>query len=152
MIWSYNQGFVDWEGLIKCKPIGNIRRADVKAFADFLRDKPNARGGGLNYKSIERSLGHIKNFMAWAVAAGHVENDHFGDVKGRDRTREERMAPDSRRAFTAAELQKLFSSRLFREPKNETRKGGGLVSGGRRDDRRTDGRDRRRTRRTRQAG
>jgi hypothetical protein len=64
-IWSYNQAFYEWAGLIGDKPIADIRRPDVKAFADFLRDKENARGGALNH-TILRSLGHIKTFMAWA--------------------------------------------------------------------------------------
>ncbi|WP_298161836.1 site-specific integrase [Acidocella sp.] len=115
-LWSYNQAFEIWKKLIGDKAIAEIRRADVKMFADHLRDRPNARGGHLNYQSIERSLGHLKIFMAWAVEAGHVADDRFGDVKGRDKTREERMASDSRRAFSAAELTQLFSSPLFTQP------------------------------------
>jgi integrase len=118
-LWSYNQAFDIWKSLIGDKAIAEIRRADMKLFADHLRDKPNARGGCLNHKSIERSLGHIKNFMAWAVEAGHGEDDRFGDVKGRDKTREERLAGNSRRAFTAVELERLFDSSLFRKPKDE---------------------------------
>lgn len=118
-LWSYNQAFEIWKSLIGDRTIAEIRRADVKLFADHLRDRPNARGGGLNYKSIERSLGHIKTFMAWAVEAGHVDDDRFADVKGRDKTREERMASESRRAFTAVELERLFTSQLFREPTDE---------------------------------
>jgi integrase len=118
-LWSYNQAFDIWKSLIGDKTIVEIRRADVKLFADHLRDRPNARGGCLNHKSIERSLGHIKNFMAWAVEAGHLEDDRFDDVKGRDKTREERLAEDSRRAFTVVELERLFGSPLFRKPKDE---------------------------------
>ena len=114
-LWSYNQAFDGWERLIGNKPIAEIRRPDVKRYADHLRDRPSGRGGVLNHKSIERSLGHIKTFMAWAVAAGHVADDQFGVVKGRDRTHEERMAGEARRAFSQAELDQLFSSPLFRE-------------------------------------
>ncbi len=86
----------------------------MKLFADHLRDKPNARGGALHHKSILRSLGHIKSFLAWAVASGHAADDRFGEVKGREKTREELMAGESRRAFTAAEQGLLFRSPLFR--------------------------------------
>jgi integrase len=118
-LMSYNQAFDIWQGLIGAKPIGEIRRPDLKLFADHMRDKPNARGGQLNHKTIERSLGHIKTFMGWAVAAGHANDDRFGDVKGRDKTREERLSGEKRRAFTAAELERLFGSPLFHKPKNE---------------------------------
>jgi hypothetical protein len=118
-LWSYNQAFDIWKSLIGDKAIAEIRRADMKLFADHLHDKPNARGGCLNRKSIERSLGHIKNFMVWAIEAGHVEDDRFRDVKGRDKTREERLAGDNRRAFTVVELERLFDSPLFRKPKDE---------------------------------
>ena len=64
-LWSYNQAFGIWQNLIGDKAVAEIRRADLKLFADHLRDKPSARGGRLNQKSIERSLGHIKTFMAW---------------------------------------------------------------------------------------
>ncbi len=115
-LWSYRQAFNAWEGLIGDKAISSIKRTDLKMYADYLRDRPSGRDGRLDHKSIERSLGHIKNFMRWATAAGYVENDHFGDVKGRDKTQEELMALDSRRAFTAVELHKLFASRLFQKP------------------------------------
>jgi integrase len=118
--WSYNQAFDIWKALIDDKAIGEMTRADVKRFADHLRDKANPRGGQLNHKSIQRSLGHIKNFMAWAVAAGHVDDDRFGDVKGRDQTREERLSADKRRAFIANEFRKLFSSPLFCTPANDS--------------------------------
>jgi integrase len=118
-LWSYNQAFDIWTNLIRDKAIGDITRADLKLFADHLRDKPNPRGDKLNYQTIQRSLGHIKNFMAWAVAAGHVNDDHFGEVKGRGQTSAERLADDKRRAFIAAEFKKLFDSPLFRAPANE---------------------------------
>ncbi|MDD2795389.1 MAG: hypothetical protein PHE40_05995 [Acidocella sp.] len=87
-LWSYNQAFSGWEAFIGSKPIGEIRRPDVKAFADFLRDKENPRGGKLDHKTIQRSLGHIKTFMMWAVAAGHAVDDRFETVAGRDMTTE----------------------------------------------------------------
>jgi hypothetical protein len=56
--------------LIGDKPIGAIRRPDLKLLANHLRDRANPRGGKLNQKTIIRSLAHIKAFMDWAVASG----------------------------------------------------------------------------------
>lgn len=125
-VWSYNQAF-DWVELIGNKPIAEIRRPDVKAFADFLRDKENPRGGVLNHKTILRSLGHIKTFMSWAVAAGHVADDRFETLTARDITREERMAGDRRRAFTPAELSRLFKGQLFTNPGDHSEEAAGWV-------------------------
>lgn len=105
-IWSYNQAFDTWAELIGSKPIGDIRRPDLKAFADFLRDKESARGGGLHHKTIQRSLGHIKTFMIWAVAAGHATDDRFETVAGRAMTKQERLAGNRRRAINPMELEK----------------------------------------------
>jgi integrase len=115
-VWSYNQTFDAWLGLIDNRPIADIRRSDVKAYADYLRDRPSARGGALNHKTIIRCLGHVKTFLAWAVAAGHVADDRFDAVMARDPTRAERRTSDRRRAFTPAELTTLFDSRLFTAP------------------------------------
>jgi integrase len=118
-VWSYNQAFDAWLALIGKKPIADIRRPDVKAYADYLRDRPSARGGSLNQKTIVRCLGHIKTFMVWAVAAGHAVDDRFEAVMARDPTRAERLAGEKRRAFTPAELTKLFQSRLFMKPNGQ---------------------------------
>ena len=117
--WSYQQAFARWRELLGDKPIASIRRPDLKLFADHLRDRPNPRGGQLNHKTILRSLGHIKNFMSWAVAAGYAEDDHFGAVQARSPTRDERHAEPSRRAFTEDELTRLFRSKLFLFPRNQ---------------------------------
>jgi hypothetical protein len=55
-------------------------------------------GGALNHKTILRSLGHIKTFLFWAVAAGYVVDDRFETVTARDMTKEERLAGDRRRS------------------------------------------------------
>nr|WP_284257513.1 hypothetical protein [Acidocella aquatica] len=124
-IWSYDQAFAYWTALIGDKPIGDIRRPDVKLFADFLRDRQNPRGGALNQKTIVRSLGNVKTFMGWAVSAGMVVDDRFETVQARDMTAEERMAEDPRRAFTAAEMSKLFESSLFTNPGDQSEKAAG---------------------------
>nr|WP_284256678.1 hypothetical protein [Acidocella aquatica] len=114
-IWSYDQAFDIWIKLIGDKAIRDIRRGDVKVFADFLRDKENPRGGKLSHATIQRSVGHIKTFMSWAVAAGSVEDDGFEKVSIRSLTKEERMGDEDRRAFTQSEVSMLFHSRLFTE-------------------------------------
>ncbi len=118
-LWSYSQAFDGWAVIIGDKPIGEIKRADVKAYADFLRDKENPRGGKLDHKTIQRSLGHIKTFMLWAVAAGHAIDDNFCAVTGRDMTKEEQFAGDRRRALTPAELERLFKSPFLTKPAND---------------------------------
>ena len=117
-IWSYDQAFGYWTALIGGKPVREIRRPDVKLFADFLRDKKTSRGTALNQKTILRSLGNIKTFMGWAVMAGYAIDDRFETVPARDMTAEERLADDPRRAFTEIEIEKLFKSRLFTTPRD----------------------------------
>jgi integrase len=116
-LWSYNQAFAAWRSLIGDTPISAMRRPELKRYADYLRDKPNMRGGQLHHKSILRSLGHIKNFMTWAVAAGLADDDRFETVQARSATAAERLSEPPRRAFTDAELDRLFHSRLFVWPK-----------------------------------
>ncbi len=112
-VLSYNQAFRTWKTLIGDKAIGAIRRADLKLFADHLRDRDNPRGGKLNQKTIVRSLAHLKTFVSWAVGAGLVANDGFSAVTARGMTRAEKFDGNSRRAFTNTELDRLFSSPLF---------------------------------------
>ena len=112
-IWSYNQAFTIWKSLIGDKAIGAVRRPDLKLFADHLRDRANPRGGKLNQKSIIRSLAHLKTFMGWAVASGLALDDRFDAVTARSMTRAEKLDGSPRRAFTPAELDRLFASPLF---------------------------------------
>lgn len=116
--WSYDQAFDAWRGLIGARPISQIRRPDLKLFADHLRDRPNKRGGQLHHKTIVRSLGHIKNFISWAVAAGLAADDRFDAVAVRSLTGEERLSGPPRRAFTNDELDRLFRSPLFALPRH----------------------------------
>jgi len=116
--WSYDQAFAAWRSLIGDKPIDAIRRPDLKLYADYLRDRPNPRGGQLNHQTIVRSLGHLKTFMAWAVAAGLTDDDRFESVQARSTTSAEKLAGPPRRAFTEAELVKLFHSKWFVRPQD----------------------------------
>ncbi|OZB40386.1 MAG: hypothetical protein B7X48_05070 [Acidiphilium sp. 34-60-192] len=111
--WSYDQAFTAWADLIGAKPISEIRRSDVKIYADYLRDRPNKHGGQLHHKSILRSLGHVKNFMRWAVTAGLAPDDRFEAVQARSLTTLERLSGPSRRAITDVELNCLFHSSVF---------------------------------------
>ncbi|HQT90147.1 MAG TPA: hypothetical protein PK677_16710 [Acidiphilium sp.] len=115
--WSYDQAFTAWADLIGAKPIAEIRRGDVKLYADYLRDRPNKHGGQLHQKSILRSLGHIKNFMRWAVTAGLAFDDRFEAVQARSLTSGERLSGPTRRAITEVELECLFRSRVFVSPR-----------------------------------
>jgi site-specific recombinase XerD len=113
--WSYNQAFAFWLDLIGHKAIVEIRRGDLKQFANFLRDRDRVgrNGGKLNHKTITRSLGHIKTFLSWAIAESLLEQDNFSLVVARGRTEEEIEAGDARRAFENEELETLFKSKLF---------------------------------------
>ncbi len=112
-LWSYNQAFRTWKTLIGDKPIGAIRRPDLKLFADHLRDRANPRGAKLNKKTIVRSLPPLKTFMGWAVASGLAVDDRFDAVTARSMTRAEKFDNNPRRAFTNNELDRLFASPLF---------------------------------------
>jgi len=113
---SYEQSFREWKIVIGEKQIGEIGRGDVKSFADYLRDKANIRGGTLSRKTIVRSLGSIKLFMAWAVRSGFTPKDDFELVVAREKTKEERLQKKKIRAFKVDELQKLFTNPAFGSP------------------------------------
>lgn len=117
--WSYEQAFTAWADLIGAKPISEIRRCDVKVYADYLRDRPNKHGGQLHHKSILRSLGHVKSFMRWAVTAGLAPDDRFEAVQARSLTSTERLSGPSRRAITDIELNCLFHSSIFVSPRSD---------------------------------
>ena len=112
-IVSYRQAFDDWDALIGKKPLGEIRRKDLKLYADFLRDKENIRDGKLRRETIVRALSHIKSFLAWCIGAGLLSDDQFHLVQARDETQEERSAGPSRLAFTDEHLVSIFSSPAF---------------------------------------
>jgi integrase len=115
---SFKQVFREWEQIIGKKPVCQIRRSDVKEYADYLRDKPNSRGndGMLARTTILRNLGHVKEFLAWCVSSGLAVDDEFKLVRARDTTKEERLRKAARRAFTNDELVKLFDSDVFQKP------------------------------------
>jgi hypothetical protein len=111
---SYRQAFREFEELIGRKPLGKISKADVKTYADYLRDRPTSRASGkLKRTSIKKSLSHIKNYFGWAAETGIITSSPAEGVRPRTATREERNGEDDRRAFTKRELMTLFDSPMF---------------------------------------
>lgn len=116
---SHEQDFRDWEALIGNKSLKHIIKADVKTYADWLRDRVSNRGRPLDRKSIVRLLQHVKSFLSWCTKSGFIEIDPGDSIQARSQTRAERDGPDKRRAFTPAELTTLFASPLFAGCANE---------------------------------
>ncbi|KGB21509.1 Phage integrase [Acetobacter tropicalis] len=112
---SYEKTLEQFHGVAKGKTPAGLEQSDLKAFADYLRDKPSARGGNLDRKTIGRQLGEVKKFLEWCVSNGHVHDRGFEKIMPREKTAEEKMRrkEDVRRPFTEAELQRLFDSPLF---------------------------------------
>lgn len=112
---SYRQAFKELAGLIGKKPLAEVTRADVKGFADQLRDRPINRAGQkqMSRASIVKLLGHLKTYFSWAESAGFIDTDPANGVQPRTETRAERDGKASRRAFSKDELLRLFDSPLF---------------------------------------
>ena len=110
---SHEQAFRDWKALVGDKQLGDLKKADVKTYADWLRDRISNRGRPLDRKSIVRLLQYVKSFLTWCKSSGFIDADPGEGIQARSRTREERDAPDKRRAFTPKEVTTLFDSPLF---------------------------------------
>jgi len=120
---EYQRTFTHMREVMGDKPVGSIVLADLKAFADFLRDKPNPKNGGLlNRKTIVRHLGEAKRFLKWCISNGLMPDHDFDRIQAREKTAEEKMTrrEDVRRPFTEDELQRLFDSPLFTGYKSRT--------------------------------
>lgn len=111
---SHRQAFRELEALIGVKPLGDVAVADIKKFADYLRDKPIERAGRtrLSRETIVKLLSHIRGYFGWAVESGFIAENPAEKVKARTETREERERIP-RRAFHLPELETLFRSPLF---------------------------------------
>jgi integrase len=124
---SYGQAFREFSDRIGNKPIAEIHRSDIKAFAEYLRDRPSSRGGVLDQGTIGRLLSHIRTLFAWYVEAGFLEANPAQGVVARaapkldDDEDAEDADGEKRRAFTDAELKTLFSSPLFKGCKSSSR-------------------------------
>jgi integrase len=120
---SYGQAFRELAAIIGEKPIKEIRRADIKGFAEYLRDRPSSRGGALDRGTIGRLLSHVRSLFAWYVEAGILDASPVEGVVARaapqlaqhddDDDDAEDADGEKRRAFTDAELRTLFDSPLF---------------------------------------
>lgn len=117
---NYKTIFRDFETLIGKKNISEISKADLKNYADFLRDKPskmkkNEENGALSHKTITKNLSGLKVFLAWCVRSDYLEDKGFNDIKPRAKTLEEKrqVQEDKRRAFTDKELTLFFDSPIF---------------------------------------
>ncbi|QQX90342.1 hypothetical protein IGS75_09030 [Gluconobacter sphaericus] len=122
-ITEYRRTFAHMRAVMGDKAVGSIVMADLKAFADFLRDKPNPKNGGrLNRKTIVRHLGEAKRFLKWCISNGLLADHDFDRIQAREKTAEEKMTrrEDVRRPFTEEELQRLFDSPLFTGYKSHT--------------------------------
>lgn len=88
---SYQQAFREFEALIGHKALGDVTKADVKAFTDHLRDRPINRTGRqtMSRASIVKMLSHLKAFFGWAVASGFITASPADGVQPRTETREE---------------------------------------------------------------
>jgi hypothetical protein len=82
-LMSYNQAFDIWQGLIGTKPIGEIRRPELKLFADHMRDN---------------------GFTV--TACWHTEKFPGGEVKNISRHLRPK-APDKLRACQARQLARI---------------------------------------------
>jgi integrase len=111
---SHRQAFREFESLVGPKALVEVNKANVKAFADHLRDRPINRAGRehMSRASIIKMLSHLKGLFGWAMSAGLIATNPADGVQPRSETRVERAGP-TRRALTTAELTTLFNSPLF---------------------------------------
>lgn len=111
---SHRQAFREFEALVGAKPLADVAKTDVKAFADYLRDRPINRTGRTNMSrtTIVKMLNHLKGLFGWAAGAGLIPANPADGVQPRSESRSERGGP-TRRALTTAELTRLFDSPLF---------------------------------------
>ncbi|MBC7907247.1 MAG: hypothetical protein H7Y60_10940 [Rhodospirillaceae bacterium] len=121
---SHRQAFSDLEAVIGPKPLGDVTKTHIKAFADYLRDKPINRAGrtSLSRGSIVKLLQHVRAYFGWTTEAGFIAANPAEGVKPRTATRQERDGVDERRAFTTEEWVALFDSPLFTGCKSPSRR------------------------------
>ncbi len=95
---SHRQAFRDLEQVIGAKALSDVAKADIKTFADYLRDKPVNRAGRTNLSrdTIVKLLQHVRSYFGWAEEAGLIAVNPAEGVKARTETREERDGKDGR--------------------------------------------------------
>lgn len=111
---TYQQAFREFESLVGPKKVSEVTKANVKTYADYLRDKPNNRRGksNLDRDTIIKLLGDVNTFFGWAASSGFIAGNPAEGVKARTATQEEKNDLP-RRAFTRDELISLFDSPMF---------------------------------------
>jgi len=111
---SHRQAFVEFAALIGAKPVGQVSKGDVARYAEWLETKTNGRNGRarLARTTLVKKLQHIRSFFAWAEEKAYIGSSPALGVRPRTQSRQERT-DEGRRAFTEAELERLFASPLF---------------------------------------
>ncbi|PCD78782.1 hypothetical protein CO710_10655 [Acetobacter orleanensis] len=114
---NYTTVFRDFEALVTNKYARDLTKADLKKYADYLRDKPSSHKPNqtLSHTTINKNLGSLKVFLKWCINADYLEDKSFDDIKPRAKTQNEKLRrqEDIRRAFTDRELTLFFNSPLF---------------------------------------
>ncbi len=112
---SHRQAFRDLLVVIGKISIGDVTKANIKEYADWLRDKPIARSGRtrLGRETIIKMMSHVRSFFGWATESGIIDANPADGVKPRSATREERDLEGSRQAFTKEQLELLFQSPIY---------------------------------------
>ncbi|WP_368370054.1 DUF6538 domain-containing protein [Acetobacter persici] len=114
---NYTTVFRDFEALVTNKYARDLTKADLKKYADYLRDKPSSHKPNqtLSHTTINKNLGSLKVFLKWCINADYLEDKGFDDIKPRAKTQNEKLRreEDIRRAFTDRELTLFFNSPLF---------------------------------------
>lgn len=119
---SYGTVFDEFAKMLgDSRPLRDIRKTDVKRYAEYLRDRPSSRGGALDRKTIKKNLSHLKAYFGWHVGAGQLLSNPAEDVHPPREART--LNPDqlARRAFREDELRVLFNSPLFTGCKSKSR-------------------------------
>jgi Site-specific recombinase XerD len=106
-----DRAFREFADLIGGKAVKDVAKVDIKAYADYLRDKIGKRGNPLKHATIVKSLGYVKAYFKWHAASGHINVNPGDGVNPRAKTAAEKG--QQRRAFTTDELRLLFDSPLF---------------------------------------
>lgn len=121
---SHRQALREFEQLVGPKPLAEVTKGDIKAFADHLRDRPINRAGRerMSRASIVKMLSHLKGLFSWAASAGLIAINPAEGVQPRSETRAERDGRSARRALTKDELTRLFDSPLFVGCKGRSRR------------------------------
>ena len=121
---SHRQAFRSLESILGQKTVSAVTKADIKSYADMLRDRPINRAGRtqMSRDTIIKMLSHVRGYFGWAVEAGIIAENPADGVRPRTATREERDNENGRQAFDRKQLETLFDSPLFTGCLSESRR------------------------------